>query len=93
MSILAGRPGIAPRALTFTILCAVWTGDIIGSDREEKPPMVWEHVDFEDSVWIIPSTKTELEHSVPLSDASTFLCRWLTPAGSQRKWLASSSLG
>src|SRR5262249_27863068 len=43
---LASREGVAARALTLTILCAVRTGDIIGSNRDDKPPMKWSHVDF-----------------------------------------------
>jgi integrase len=61
------REGIAAQALRFTILCAVRTGDIIGNDREDKPPMKWPHVDFQHRVWTIPSTKNGSEHRVPLS--------------------------
>src|SRR5262249_58672591 len=49
---------------------AVRTGDIIGSKREEKPPMRWGHVDLVKRLWTIPSTKTDKEHCVPLSDAA-----------------------
>src|SRR5262249_441275 len=36
---LRKQEGIAARALEFTILTAVRTGDIIGNDREDRPPM------------------------------------------------------
>jgi integrase len=75
MSDLASREGIAARALSFTILCAVRTGDIIGSDREEKPPMKWSHVDFSQRVWTIPSTKTDKAHRVPLSYTAVSLLK------------------
>jgi integrase len=73
MEVLRKRGSTAARALELTILCAVRTGDVIGSDRDDKPPMRWSHVNLEDRVWTIPSTKTETEHRVPLSDAATKL--------------------
>jgi integrase len=69
MEALRKRSGTAARALELTILCAVRTGDVIGNNRDDKPPMKWAHVNLEDRVWTIPSTKTETEHRVPLSDA------------------------
>jgi integrase len=68
MDELRGREGTAARALEFMILCAVRTGDLIGGGRDEKPPMKWPHVDLDARVWTIPSTKTDSEHRVPLSD-------------------------
>jgi integrase len=68
MKELRSHSGVAPRALEFVILTAVRTGDIIGNDRDEKPPMKWRHVDVKKRLWIIPSTKTDTEHRVPLSD-------------------------
>jgi integrase len=73
MADLTGRTGIATKALQFTILCAVRTGDVIGNDREEKPPMKWSHVDLKQRVWTIPSTKTSTEHRVPLSEIAAKL--------------------
>jgi integrase len=67
---LRTRNGIAARALEFLTLCVCRTGDIIGNQREEKPPMRWEHVDFAKRLWTIPSTKTDKRHIVPLSDAA-----------------------
>jgi integrase len=59
---------VAARALEFTILTAARTGDIVGGGRDAKPPMLWAHVDLNARVWVIPSTKTETEHRVPLSN-------------------------
>jgi integrase len=67
---LRQRSGISARALELVILCAVRTGDIIGTNREDKPPMKWEHVDLKNRIWLIPSTKNDTEHRVPLSDAT-----------------------
>jgi len=68
MAELREREGIAARALEFLILTSTRTGDVIGGDRDDKPPMMWGHVDFDHKVWTIPSTKTDAEHRVPLSD-------------------------
>jgi integrase len=65
--------GVAARALEFVIMCAIRTGDIIGNERDEKPPMKWTHVDLKERVWTIPSTKTDIEHRVPLSHAAVKL--------------------
>jgi integrase len=67
---LKGRDGLAARALQLAILTAVRTGDLIGNDREERPPMKREHVDLAGRMWTIPKTKTNVEHRVPLSDAA-----------------------
>src|SRR5262245_19746915 len=67
---LRTRDGTAARALEFLTLCVCRTGDIIGNQREEKPPMRWKHVDSVKRLWTIPSTKTDKRHIVPLSDAA-----------------------
>jgi integrase len=67
---LREREGIAALALEFTILTAARTGDIIGNDRDDKPPMRWTHVDVKERIWTVPSNKTDLEHRVPLSHAA-----------------------
>jgi integrase len=74
---LRTREGIAPRALELMILCAVRTGDIIGGERDGKPPMMWSHIDFNSRVWTIPSTKTDLEFMVPLSERALEILRSL----------------
>ncbi len=70
---LKQQPGLAARGLAFSILTATRTGDLIGNDREERPPMKREHVDLRAKVWVIPRTKTNVEHRVPLSDAAILL--------------------
>jgi integrase len=81
MTQLATRDGIAAKALQFTILTAARTGDIIGNDRDDKPPMRWPHVDFKTRVWTVPSTKTETEHRVPLSDSAIKLLNEMKELG------------
>ena len=68
MTALRKLNSISARALEFTILCAVRTGDITGDQANEKPGARWDQVDFRGRVWTIPSTKTEKELRVPLSD-------------------------
>jgi integrase len=74
MTELRQQNGIAARALEYTILTAARTGDIIGGERDAKPPMLWSHVDpLSARVWTIPSTKTDTEHHVPLSSEAITL--------------------
>ena len=54
---LTQPPGLAAKALQLAILCAVRTGDLIGSDREDSPPMMWSHVDLAGRTWLVPKTK------------------------------------
>jgi integrase len=75
MQDLLSRPGIAARALELVILCGVRTGDIIGNDRDDKPPMKWTQIDLKERVWTIPSTKTDTEHRVPLPHAAIRLLK------------------
>jgi integrase len=67
---LQGCGGIAARALEFLILTAARTGDLIGDDREDQPPMRWQHVDFGSRVWTVPKTKKIDDHQVPLSNGA-----------------------
>lgn len=63
-----GEQGIAPRALEFTILTAVRTGDTIGA--------TWDEIDFAARQWVIPasrmkgkkSRKKMPDHRIPLTD-------------------------
>jgi integrase len=73
--------GIAARALEFLILTAVRTGDIRGNDREDRPPMQWPHVDFVARLWTIPKTKTDVEHTVPLSHAAVAVLKGIEALG------------
>lgn len=63
--------GLAARALEFTILTAVRTGEALGSK--------WAEIDFESATWTIPAerTKTHSEHRVPLSAPALALLRAL----------------
>ena len=70
---LKQQPGLAALGLQLAILTATRTGDLIGNDREERPPMKREHVDLAGRMWVIPRTKTNVEHRVPLSDAAILL--------------------
>jgi integrase len=70
MTKLNRMQGVAARALEFLILTSVRTGDIRGNDRDDRPPMKWQHVDLAAGTWAIPKTKTDVEHVVPLSAAA-----------------------
>jgi len=65
---LRTREGTAARALELLILTATRTGDLIGGDRDDAPPMLWSHV--AGRVWTIPQTKSRPNFRVPLSDAA-----------------------
>jgi integrase len=64
---LRSQSGAAALALRLVILTGCRTGDVIGGDREERPPMQWEHIDLEAGVWVAPATKNGREHRTPLS--------------------------
>jgi integrase len=66
MGRLRAKSEVAARALEFLILTAVRLSDLVGSVREDRTPMLWEHV--AGNTWIIPATKNDREHRVPLSD-------------------------
>src|SRR5262249_10617481 len=61
MAELRAVPGIAARALEFTILTAARTGEVLGAR--------WSEIDLEQRVWTVPAVriKTGKEHRVPLS--------------------------
>ena len=61
MSALSTRKGVSARALTFTILTAVRSGETRG--------MTWAEVDLDNGVWTIPAQrmKAAKEHRVPLT--------------------------
>jgi integrase len=62
MAELRGRHGVGARALEFTILTAVRTGEAIGA--------TWSEFDFSAKTWTIPGARTKRGrvHRVPLSD-------------------------
>jgi integrase len=73
MKTLRTREGAAAHCLELAVLTETRTGDLIGSDREERPPMRWEHVDLEKRLWTVPKKKTNVEPRVPLSGAAVAL--------------------
>ena len=62
MERLREKESLSAKALEFTILTAVRTGETIG--------MVWSEIDFAAKTWTIPAErmKADREHRVPLSD-------------------------
>ena len=66
---LGGMPGVASRALRFTILTVARTGEALG--------MTWDEVSLDDAVWRIPASRMKMgkPHRVPLSDAALAILR------------------
>ena len=64
---LAGREGIATKALAFAILTAARSGEVRG--------MTWGEVDTADKVWTVPASRIKAgkEHRVPLTAAALAL--------------------
>jgi integrase len=62
MADLRGRPGIAAKALEFTILTAARTGEVIGAQ--------WDEISLKARVWTVPANrmKGSREHRVPLTE-------------------------
>lgn len=71
MATLRGREGLGARALEFAILTAARSGEVRG--------MVWEEINMEDAMWIIPGSRMKAgkEHRVPLSRDAVALLRAL----------------
>jgi integrase len=71
------RPGIAARALEFTILTAARSGEVRG--------MTWDELDFDQRLWIVPEERMKMkrEHRVPLSSAALALLQAL-PRGEEK---------
>jgi integrase len=71
MAELRAIESVSARALEFAILTACRTGDLLGQrGRDDRAPMKWADVDFGARLWIIPKTKTDGEHRVPLTGAA-----------------------
>lgn len=77
MARLRSEAGMSAKALEFVILTWVRTGDIIGQKgrTDDRPPMLWKHVDLDAQIWKIDATKTEAELKVPLSGAAMAVLR------------------
>jgi integrase len=64
------------RALEFTILTAVRTGDIVGQrGQDAKPPLRWTDLDLDAGAWKIPNPKGGIAHVVALPDRAVAILR------------------
>ena len=72
---LRSRPSTSAQALTFAILTAARTGEVIGA--------TWSEIDLDTAVWTVPAErmKARRAHRVPLSDAAVALLRSQPRAG------------
>lgn len=68
-SALKAREGYGARALEFTALTAVRSGEVRGA--------VWAEIDLERAIWVIPAERMKMgkEHRVPLSPAAVALLK------------------
>jgi integrase len=75
MAELRKRDSVSARALEFTILTAVRTGETIGA--------LWSEVDLKHKLWTIPAErmKSGREHRVPLSDRAVEILKSLPHSG------------
>src|SRR5271157_1722601 len=69
MARLAETPGVASRALQFTILTAARSGETLG--------ITWDEVDFDTATWVVPASRMKMrkEHAVPLSEQAAAILR------------------
>ncbi len=75
MKALNKQPGIAARALEFTILTAARSGEVRGA--------TWNEIDMDNRTWTIPGKrmKSAKQHRVPLSNAAMDVLRGLPRLG------------
>ena len=80
---LQWRPAVAARAMTFAILTAARTGEVIGAQ--------WHEIDFDKAVWTVPAARAKMsrEHRVPLSEPALKLLRAL-PQEKATQWCSSA---
>jgi integrase len=71
MTELRNRDAISAQALTFAVLTASRTGEVIGAD--------WSEIDLKKRVWTVPARrmKAGVAHRVPLSDTAIAILRGL----------------
>ncbi|MDN7805415.1 tyrosine-type recombinase/integrase [Burkholderia gladioli] len=71
---LRQQPGVAARALEFTILAAARTGETIG--------MQWDEADLAQNIWTVPAgrMKASKEHAIPLSARAVELLKEMQAA-------------
>lgn len=69
MGALRGRPGVAARALEFTILTAARSGEVRGA--------AWSEIDLSTGIWTIPAERMKAgrQHRVPLPIAAVDLLK------------------
>jgi len=69
MAKLAAQDGVAALALTFAILTAARTGEVIGAK--------WSEMDLQAAVWTVPAERMKAghEHRVPLSEPALAIVR------------------
>lgn len=74
---LREQPGVAPRALEFTILTAARTGEVIGAK--------WSEIDLVNSVWTVPASRMKAgkEHRVPLSRRAVEILKRMGRSGNE----------
>jgi len=74
MKQLDQRPGLAARALEFSVLTAARTGEVIGAR--------WSEIDAASAVWTIPASRMKggVEHRVPLSTRAMAALARVTPS-------------
>jgi integrase len=70
---LRQQPGIAAKALAFTILTAARTGEVIGAR--------WSEIDLDQALWVVPAERMKAgkEHRVPLSDEAVAILHEMQP--------------
>lgn len=71
---LRRQPGVAARALEFTILAVARTGETIG--------MMWDEADLQQNVWTVPAgrMKASKEHVIPLPPRAVEILREMEAA-------------
>ena len=69
MAKLADMPGVASRALAFSVLTCARTGETLG--------MTWDEVDFDNKVWRVEASRMKMQkpRDVPLSPAAIAILR------------------
>ncbi|MDK3021724.1 integrase arm-type DNA-binding domain-containing protein [Cupriavidus taiwanensis] len=75
---LREQPGVAPRALEFTILAAARTGEVIGAE--------WAEIDLTHKVWTVPAErmKAKREHRIPLAPRAVEILKEMKAARDER---------
>jgi integrase len=71
MALLNGTPGVPAKALSFTILTAARSGEVLNA--------TWDEINLDDATltWTVPASRMKMQkpHDVPLSDAAVAILR------------------